>query len=231
VSERALPCPPLPIRVDLPGDRAQPPDLSALPRRPGVFAFVDDAGRTITMAVTADLRRLVRARLAPPDEDAGPTRRIDYRSVTRAVCATTVGSAFEADWAYLQLARTRLPATYGTLLDRWRGWFIHCDPAAPAFAAAGVIGTAISTAPRPGCGTSDRQDHRAQHRVRERSLDRVDRQAAPARTRECGPTAGRGGLSPAWVAAGPGGRSRHLTKPKCAPRLAKHTQRAAGSIL
>jgi SAM-dependent methyltransferase len=75
------------------------------------------------------LRRLVRARLADAD-DAGPSRRIDYRAVTRTVLATTVGSAFEADWAYLQLARTRLPATYRTLLDRWCGWFIHCDAAA-----------------------------------------------------------------------------------------------------
>lgn len=125
-----LPGPPLPIRLTLPSDPAEAIDLKPLPARPGVFALENETGATLALAITADVRRLVRARLAPPDEDAGPSRKIDFRGPARTVAATTVGSAFEADWAYLQLARQRLPHTYASLLDRWRGWFIHANPEA-----------------------------------------------------------------------------------------------------
>jgi excinuclease UvrABC nuclease subunit len=125
-----LPCPPLPIRLALPSAPEEKADLRSLPARPGVFALEDERGGTLALGITADVRRLVRARLAPPDEDAGPSRRIDFRGLARMVAATTVGSAFEADWAYLQLARERLPHTYASLLDRWRGWFIHANPQA-----------------------------------------------------------------------------------------------------
>jgi DNA polymerase-3 subunit epsilon len=121
-----VPSPPLTIEVEVPPDGE--PDLRALPARAGVFVLEGEDGGTLTISVTADLRRRVRARLAPPDDDAGPTRRMDLRAVTRRVRALTVGSPFEADWAYLQLARERMPGSYATLLDRWRGWFVHCDP-------------------------------------------------------------------------------------------------------
>ena len=42
-----------------------------------------------------------------------------------------MGSSFEADWAYLQIARELLPHAYGALLDKWRGWWVHCNPDAP----------------------------------------------------------------------------------------------------
>ncbi|MCP3903297.1 MAG: hypothetical protein GY715_06645 [Planctomycetes bacterium] len=131
------PCPPLPLRVPVPEDPAQAVDLSALPRAPGLFALEDDRGRTVALAITADVRRMVRERLRPADRDAGPSRRVDYRSVTRCVRAMRIGSGFEGEWAYLQLARHRLPTTYRTLLERWRGWFVHCDPEAefPRFVA------------------------------------------------------------------------------------------------
>jgi excinuclease ABC subunit C len=125
-----LPCPPLPIRLSLPADPDAEPDLKALPPRPGVFALEDCDGATLALAITANVRRMVRARLERPTDESRPSRRIDYRAVARTVAATTIGSAFEADWAYLQLARRRLPATFAGLLDRWRGWFIHCNPRA-----------------------------------------------------------------------------------------------------
>lgn len=138
-----LPCPPLPIRLALPADPEAQIDLRPLPARPGIFALEDDRGGTLALAITANLRRLVRARLAPKEDDAKPSRKIDYRAVARTVAATTVGSAFEADWAYLQLARRRLPHTFASLLDRWRGWFIHCNPQAafPRFVKTGSPGS------------------------------------------------------------------------------------------
>jgi excinuclease UvrABC nuclease subunit len=121
----------MPIVVDLPADPDATIDLTALPTRPGVFALEDESGGTLTLAVTANLRRLVSRRLEPVESDEGPTRRIAYRGLARQVAAVTVGSAFEAEWAYLQLARQRLPTTFRSLLDNLRGWFIHANPEAP----------------------------------------------------------------------------------------------------
>jgi len=125
------------MHVPVPEDPAQAVDVSSLPNAPGLFAFEDDAGATLALAVTANVRRMVRERLRPRDCDAGPSRQIDYRAVTRCVRAMRIGSGFEGDWAYLQLARRRLPTTYGRLLERWRGWFLECDPDAefPRFTA------------------------------------------------------------------------------------------------
>jgi hypothetical protein len=120
---------PLPIDLPVPADAAAPIDWSVLPRRAGVFALEDDHGRTLGLSVASDLRRLVRRRLEPAGARQ-PSRRIAYREVTRRVRATTVGSAFEADWAFLHLARRRLPAVYRSLLDRWQAWFVHCNPLA-----------------------------------------------------------------------------------------------------
>jgi len=102
--------------------------LSALPNAPGVFGFEDENRRTIALAVTANVRRMVRRRLTPVDADEGPTRRVNYSKLARRVVALPVGSTFEADWAYLQLARVRIPHAARTLTDRWRGWFVHVHP-------------------------------------------------------------------------------------------------------
>jgi excinuclease UvrABC nuclease subunit len=122
--------PALSIEMAVPADPAVEPEVSALPAAPGVFLFEGDSGGCLSLAITANLRRLVRARLQPHDAAGGPTRRIDYRRLTRTVRAATVGSAFEADWAYLQMARQRLPTTYASILDHWQGWFVHVNPQA-----------------------------------------------------------------------------------------------------
>ena len=126
-----LPCPALNIRVDVPADPSAQVDLQPLPSRPGVFLLQDETGGTLALATTANLRRMVAARLEPVDETSQTRRRANFRALTRTVQAVTVGSAFEADWAYLQLARQFLPLTYQSALDRWQSWFVHCDPAAP----------------------------------------------------------------------------------------------------
>jgi len=124
----SLPCPHLTIGVDVPADQAVQADLAVLPAKPGVFTFEDSGGGTLALATTSNLRRTIASRLRSPDAHAGRTRRVDYRSLVRTVLAVPVGSAFEADWAYLQLARIRLPNTYRSLLDRWQAFFIQCDP-------------------------------------------------------------------------------------------------------
>jgi DNA polymerase-3 subunit epsilon len=139
-AESRLPGPALPLAVDV-TETGAASELTALPTRAGVYALEDGSARTVMLGVTADLRRRVRAKLAAPEASGPPgagdrpgrgerSRRPDLRPVVRRVRATTVASAFEADWAYLQLARQRLPETFSALTDRWRGWFVHCDPTA-----------------------------------------------------------------------------------------------------
>lgn len=125
-----LPCPPLTIELAIPADRDGAVDYLAMPDRPGVFAFEDDDGGTLALAITQSLRRLIRSKLETEPRADGPSRKIDYRAIVRKVRAMTVGSRFEAEWAYLQLARSRIPTTYASLLDHWRGWFVHVDPEA-----------------------------------------------------------------------------------------------------
>lgn len=119
--------------IDLPADPAEALDLGALPAKPGVFVFENESGETLALAVTANLRRMVHSKLEPIESAGGRgrTRRVPYRTLVRTVRAASVGSAFEADWTYLQLARMRLPSTYRAMLDRWQAWFIHVDPGAP----------------------------------------------------------------------------------------------------
>ena len=125
-----LPCPPLTIELAIPSDGNETVDYLAMPDRPGVFAFEDEDGNTLALAITQNLRRLIRSKLETDPQADGPSRRIDYRAIVRKVRAMTVGSSFEAEWAYLQLARSRIPTTYASLLDHWRGWFVHVDPEA-----------------------------------------------------------------------------------------------------
>ncbi|MHC4948155.1 MAG: hypothetical protein ACYTG1_07825 [Planctomycetota bacterium] len=122
------PCPPLPFEAPVPDDPAAPLDLRSLPARPGVLVLEDATARAVAVAASADVRRAARARLAPPATTDAPSRRAALRPLTRRVVATTVGSAFEADWAWLQVARRRLPHAAAAMLDRWRAWFVHCDP-------------------------------------------------------------------------------------------------------
>jgi SAM-dependent methyltransferase len=122
-----LASPLLHAEMEVPCSADRPPELAALPAGPGVLVVEDQGGRVIQLTATANVRRLVRRRLAPGAPETG---RID-RTLARRIRAATTGSAFESDWAYLRLAREAAPQTYRLLLDRWRGWFIHCDPEAP----------------------------------------------------------------------------------------------------
>lgn len=124
------PSPPWHVTIEVSADPGATIDFAAIPRRPGVFVFENETGETLAIARTADLRRMIRDRLSLADDNAGPTRRIDYRRLVRRVRALTVGSAFEADWAYLQHARQRTPDNARLFVERFQPWFVHCNPQA-----------------------------------------------------------------------------------------------------
>lgn len=96
--------------------------LRRLPAQRGVFAFETANGATLLLAVSADVRRLVRTRLE--QRDSADT---DSAAAIRRIRALRVGSDFEADWAYLQHARRRLPLEYQLLLDRRQCFWVHVD--------------------------------------------------------------------------------------------------------
>ena len=131
ITPASLPCPNLYITLEVPTVPEAEIDFLALPARPGVFAFEDDSGGTLALAITANLRRLIKVKLQPLPADESPSRRINFRESVRMVRAVGAGSLFEAEWIYLQLARERLPLVYQSMLDRWRGWFVEIDPEAP----------------------------------------------------------------------------------------------------
>lgn len=122
-----LPCPPLDIVIDVHAG-AGDVDLDALPSRAGILVMEGECATTLALLRTGNLRRAAMNRLGPASLDSPRSRREDLRGYVRRVLATTVGSAFEADWAFLQLARHRLPGTYRSMIDRWQAWFAHCDP-------------------------------------------------------------------------------------------------------
>jgi excinuclease UvrABC nuclease subunit len=105
-------------------------DFSQLPSKPGVYCLQDEEHRTLLLAATANLRRAVAAKLDPNTDHPASRRQLRLHDVVHHGRIATVGSAFEADWAYLQWARFLLPQSYRGLLDRWQAWFIHCDPTA-----------------------------------------------------------------------------------------------------
>jgi hypothetical protein len=128
--ERSDCCPPLSLAVELSSAGAtDAAALRVLPARPGVLALEDHDGRTLSLITTADVRRAAMSKVGPIAADQPRSPRADLRGIARTARALTVGSAFEADWACLQLARIRLPQTYRHMLDRWQAWFVHCDDA------------------------------------------------------------------------------------------------------
>ena len=123
-----LPCPEFTITVELPADSTATIELAELPAKSGVLAIEDASGHTVALSATANLRRTALTKLQPPAADSKPTRQIDYRAIARRLRGLRVGSAFEADWAWLQHARLRMPQTYRAALDRWQAWFVQCNP-------------------------------------------------------------------------------------------------------
>lgn len=122
--------PPLTHCAAAAGRAEAPIDCAALPDAPGVVVFEAADGRTVFLGVGASVRRLARSRLGPRPEGDRPARSADLRPVTARVLACVVGSPFEADAAYLALARARRPADHRAVTEQWQGWFMHIDPAA-----------------------------------------------------------------------------------------------------
>ncbi len=142
-------------------------DPEAAPARPAVVLLCDATGIPILLATTADARAFLRKRLGPgpdapradvPSGDAALPEvigartlrlapRTDLSSIVARADLTLVGSGFEADLAFLEVARRAMPATWEALTERWRGWFIHLDPEVPGWRKTNLGDAASGTMP------------------------------------------------------------------------------------
>lgn len=101
-----------------------------VPAKPATYLLQDADARPVLLATAGNLRNVLLHRLGPPDPSA-PSRRTDYRSITRTVAWRPAYSAFEANWALLENARTLMPDRYRRMIRHWHGWWLHANPDGP----------------------------------------------------------------------------------------------------
>lgn len=101
--------------------------LKQVPPRWVVYLFADAADRPIQLLCVKNLRYSLKRRLGS-DPTVGPSKRINYRELVRRIYWRPVDSGFEADFAYLEVARLLFPQTYQGMLGFRPAWFIHVDP-------------------------------------------------------------------------------------------------------
>ncbi len=104
--------------------------LKNIPARRAVCLLADAEGRPVQLLCVANMRRSVERRLGSAEAGTGASRRVDYRALIRQLHWREVGSAFEGDIVYLELARELFPRTYRKLIAHWTAWYVHVDPEA-----------------------------------------------------------------------------------------------------
>ncbi|HEY7116964.1 MAG TPA: hypothetical protein VH475_10280 [Tepidisphaeraceae bacterium] len=102
--------------------------LKAAPAKWVVYLMADAAAQPVQLLCVKNLRASLKRRLGG-DEAIGPSRRVNYRDLVRRVYWRRVDSAFEADLAYLAIARQVFPQSYRGMLGFEPAWFVHVNPA------------------------------------------------------------------------------------------------------
>jgi hypothetical protein len=107
-------------------DRPTADQLKPLPNSPAVYLLTTRDDQPVLLATTQQLRRLVVARLAPPQEE-GASMRADIGAIARAVRWRVVSGPFEARWWYWRLARQIHPREYRKLMGFGPSWWLQSD--------------------------------------------------------------------------------------------------------
>ncbi|MCG3128878.1 MAG: UvrABC system protein C [Phycisphaerae bacterium] len=94
--------------------------------RAAVYVLLDEHDRPIQLALTHDLRRLLRSRLAQADAEP-QRRRVELGAIVRGVRWCECATGLEARWRYLQIARLMYPRLYRRQLPFGPAWFLHVD--------------------------------------------------------------------------------------------------------
>ncbi|MBX3321831.1 MAG: hypothetical protein KF757_02445 [Phycisphaeraceae bacterium] len=99
---------------------ADPTSLEGVPPSPGAVAMFAADGSCLLVAVTGDAREFCKKRL-------NPERGGSLAEVVHHIECARCDSMFEAQWAYLTLARDRLGEAAAAVVDRMRCWFLRLD--------------------------------------------------------------------------------------------------------
>ena len=113
--------------VELSGQTDLAQDMLALPASRGVCLFAGSENQPILLVHGANIRALVRRRLAENQPDQ-KTRRTKLAPVTARLWFRRAGCAFETELAHFQIARAVYPQTYRDLFPRLALWLITIDP-------------------------------------------------------------------------------------------------------
>jgi excinuclease UvrABC nuclease subunit len=104
--------------------------LRLAPAKWAVYLLADAEDRPVQLLCVKNLRYSLKRRLGVPEEEAGRSKRVDYRDLVRRVSWRRVDSAFEADWVYYEAARRVFPRTYQGMVGFRPAWFVHVNPEA-----------------------------------------------------------------------------------------------------
>lgn len=103
--------------------------LKGLPAKRAVYLLSDVEDRPVQLLCVGNLRASVRRRLLSAEE-AGASKRVDYRAIVRFVHYRRVDSDLESDLVYLDAARSLFPGRYSDLIGFRPSVWVHVDPAA-----------------------------------------------------------------------------------------------------
>lgn len=103
--------------------------LKWLPAKRAVYLLADGEDRPVQLLCVGNLRASVKRRLVGAEE-AGPSKRVDYRGLVRFVHYRRVDSDLESDLVYLDAARSLFPGRYSELIGFRASVWVHVDPAA-----------------------------------------------------------------------------------------------------
>jgi hypothetical protein len=113
--------------LDLDPSAALDVSTKALPAKWAIYLMCDAANRPIQLLSVKNLRASVRRRLSENPVGVS-SKRVDYRAVVRRICWKRVDSTFEADLAYLDIAREVFPTSYRNIVTLRPAWWLHIDP-------------------------------------------------------------------------------------------------------
>jgi excinuclease UvrABC nuclease subunit len=99
-----------------------------VPAKWAVYVLADASDRPVQVLCVRNLRASLRRRLGGEGEEAGRSKRVDYREIVRRVYYRRVDSDFEADLVYLAAVRAAFPGRHTELIGFRRSWFVHVDP-------------------------------------------------------------------------------------------------------
>ena len=119
----------LPQRIDFDPDGDIEAFLRLAPAKWAVYLLADGEDRPVQLLCVKNLRYSLKHRLGGQDE-AGPSKRVNYRQIVRRIHWRRVDSALEADIVYHEIAREVFPQTYQGMIGLRPAWFLHVNPEA-----------------------------------------------------------------------------------------------------